>query len=347
MSIPRPPYDPDVQAALARRPVGDFAPLAPAGIAERRATVIATYEEQFAGESVQRQDRTISGHHGDPIEVSVLSRANHTDPKAGIVYIHGGGMVVGNRFSTLDRLKKWILHDDAVVVTVEYRLAPEYPDPTPVEDAYAALSWAGEHAQELGFDPARLVVLGISAGGGIAAGAVLLARDRGGPSIAGQMLLCPMLDDRDASVSSQQFEGLAPWNRESNRTGWSALLGERRGTEDVSIYAAPARAHDLSHLPPTYLDCGTAEVFRDECVDFATRMWAAGGQLELHIWDGGCHGFDVIAPEARISLGAVLARDAWMTPLLAPHFCRPDLSAGPEERSGALPALQRDRPSPR
>jgi acetyl esterase/lipase len=121
-----------------------------------------------------------------------------------------------------------------------------------------------------------------------------------------------MLDDRDQTVSTRQIDGIGVWDRGSNVTGWSALLGDRRGTGDVSVYAAPARATDLSGLPPAFVDCGSAEVFRDEDVAYATALWAAGVQAELHVWPGGFHGFDMMAPHAALAKAARAARDSWV-----------------------------------
>ncbi len=199
-----------------------------------------------------------------------------------------------------------------MAVTVEYRLAPEYPDPCPVEDCYAGLRWTAEHDEELGIDPGRLIIAGASAGGGLAAGTALLARDRQGPCLAGRVLIYPMLDDRGQSVSMAQFDGIGAWDRVSNRTGWTALLGDRRGTTDVSGYAAPARATDLSGLPPAFIDCGSAEVFRDEDVAYASALWAAGVQAELHVWPGGFHGFDVLAAGTELARAMTATRNAWV-----------------------------------
>jgi acetyl esterase/lipase len=178
------------------------------------------------------------------------------------------------------------------------------------------LVWTAEHAAELGIAPGRIVVAGASAGGGLAAALALLARDRGGPALAGQVLMCPMLDDRNDTPSSRQMAGLGVWDRSSNKTGWTALLGEGRGGPDVSPYAAPARADDLSGLPPAFIDVGSAETFRDEDVTYATRLWQAGGRAELHVWPGGFHGFDLLAPQAAISQEARAARLRWLRRLL-------------------------------
>jgi acetyl esterase/lipase len=228
----------------------------------------------------------------------------------------------GDRFTGLGQVIDWIEGFDAVCVTVEYRLAPEHPDPYPVEDSYAGLRWTFEKAADLGIDPHRLVIVGTSAGGGVAAGTVLLARDRLGrddrkaPSLAGQMLLYPMLDDRDDTVSARQFDGSGVWSRASNATAWTALLGDRRGTGNVSIYAAPARASDLSGLPPTFVACGSADLFRDEDIAYASAIWAAGGEAELHVWPGAYHLWDTIAPYAELTARFNEARTHWFVRVL-------------------------------
>lgn len=315
--ILRPPFDPELGAILAavaeQMPLSMTAEMIPM---MRQGTPIDIDDQTLAAAGITRRDVTISGFEGAEIGVSVLARADHTGFGPGIFYTHGGGMVAGDRMAGVQVLLPWIAAHDAVVVTVEYRLAPEFPDPYPVEDCYAALVWAADHAAEIGVDADRLIIAGISAGGGLAAGTALLARDRGGPRLTGQMLICPMLDDRDQTVSSTQYDGAGLWDRSSNVMGWTALLGDRRATDDVSIYAAPARATDLSGLPPAFIDCGSAEVFRDEDVAYATALWAAGVQAELHVWPGGFHGFDLLAPTSAIGAAAIAARDNWV----ARHF---------------------------
>jgi acetyl esterase/lipase len=296
----------EIAAAMPSTMTADMIPMM------RQGTPIDLTDEALAAAGVTRRDLTIQGFEGGEIGISVMARADHSGLGPGIFHTHGGGMVAGSRMSGMHVLLPWIVAHDAVAVTVEYRLAPEFPDPYPVEDCYAALVWTAEHAVEFGIDADRLMIAGVSAGGGLAAGCALLARDRGGPKLTGQVLLCPMLDDRDRTVSSAQYEGIGLWDRASNVMGWTALLGERRATDDVSIYASPARATDLSGLPPAFIDCGSAEVFRDEDVAYATALWAAGVQAELHVWPGGFHGFDMIAPHAAIAKAAVAARDAWV-----------------------------------
>jgi acetyl esterase/lipase len=239
-------------------------------------------------------------------------------PAAGIYFIHGGGMIMGDNRLGLPGMLDWARELRAAVVSVEYRLAPETPHPGPVEDCYAGLVWTAAHAAELGIDPRRMIVVGGSAGGGLAAAVALLARDTGGPPLAGQMLMCPMLDDRNDTPSSQQMAGLGIWDQASNEVGWTALLGDARGGPDVSPYAAPARADDLSGLPPAFIDVGSAETFRDEAVTYANRIWQTGGVAELHVWPGGFHGFAGLAPQAAVSREATAAQGNWLRRILAP-----------------------------
>jgi acetyl esterase/lipase len=211
----------------------------------------------------------------------------------------------------------YVVEIGAVVVSVEYRLAPEHPDPAPVEDCYAGLVWTAKNAAELDIDPERILIAGASAGGGLAAGTALLARDRGFPELTHQILLCPMLDDRMITPSSRMLVDTGIWDAEDNAFGWTALLGDRRGGPDVSPYAAPARATDLSRLPRTFLDVGSAETFRDETIDYAQRLCQAGVSVDFHLWGGGFHGFDMMAPHAAISRAAVAASDEFLRRALA------------------------------
>lgn len=247
---------------------------------------------------------------GGEVEISVFTPRNHEGRSAGIYWIHGGGMVTGTRYMATDALDV-AMATGAVVTSIEYRLAPEYPAPTPREDCYSGLRWFVDHVDELGVDPRRVVVGGSSAGGGLAAATVLWARDHDGPTVAGAMLLCPMLDDRMTSVSSRQFGSDLLWTRASNEFGWSSLLGERYGTDDVSMYEAPARCRVLTGLPAVFVDVGSADIFRDEDVAFASSIWAAGGDAELHVWPGGYHGYEGFAPAAALTVATVEARRRW------------------------------------
>jgi len=315
-----PPFDTELEPALDAAPAF-FTTLKPDAIADFRAATgrPASLDDLIAGRPVEITDHTATGHGGGKITVTVLRRTDHKAAVApGIYLIHGGGMVGGSRWSVARMLVEWVLKYDAVAAAVEFRLAPDFPDPVPVEDCYAGLEWFTGRADEFGFDPRRLLIGGQSAGGGLSAGTTLLARDRGRPMPAALLLMWPMLDDRNQTVSAHQIDGVGIWDRMSNQTGWTALLGDRRGTADVSIYAAPGRATDLSGLPPAYIEAGSAEVFRDEAVAFASRIWEAGGSAELHIWAGGFHGFQTIVPTAALSQRAVETRESWVRRALAP-----------------------------
>jgi len=190
------------------------------------------------------------------------------------------------------------------MLVVDYRVAPEHPHPTPVEDCYAALRWLTENASALGVDPTRIAVMGDSAGGGLAAGVSLLARDRGGPPIAQQLLIYPMLDDRTRTPDPQLVPFLT-WTYDDNVTGWAALLGDSAGIDAVSPYAAPARATDVSGLPDTYIDVGELDIFRDEDIAYARRLSDAGVPTELHLHPGCPHAFEALARGADIAQRAI------------------------------------------
>lgn len=319
-----PPFDPELAVALAALGPAVREPVTPGNLAARQ-ELDATTRPRPTADDLRADGRfevselRVPGPPGGP-EVTLVSArpAGLTGPLPLLYYLHGGAMVMGNAWSVLPRiLREWARPLEMAVVSVEYRLAPRTRYPGPLEDCYAGLVWVAAHAAELGVDADRIVIGGKSAGGGLAAALALLTRDRGGPAPLGQLLLCPMLDDRDATFSSRQMSGLGIWDLTSSATVWQALLGDRYGAADLSPYAAPARATDLSGLPPAYIDVGSAEMFRDENVAYANAIWQAGGRAELHVWPGGFHGFDGVAPRAALSTDAREARTRWLRRLLA------------------------------
>jgi acetyl esterase/lipase len=319
MTITRPEIDPELRPLLDLIPAANLGPDTLAQVRGLAATTAEDVESLLTtGRAVDRRDLTVTAPDGTPVPLTVLSPPglDRSTPAPCVYWVHGGGMVMGDRFSNLDIPLEWLDELGAVIVTVDYRLAPEATGTTLVEDCYAGLVWVAEHAADLGIDPARLVVAGTSAGGGLAAGVALLARDRGTPGLAAQVLVCPMLDHRNDTASSHQYtEGPATWSQAMNAFGWRSVLGEGPEAE-VSPYVSPARVGDLSGLPPAYIDVGSAEVFRDEDVSYASRIWAAGGHAELHVWAGGFHGFDALVPGAQVSIAARRTRADWLRRVL-------------------------------
>ena len=217
---------------------------------------------------------------------------------SGVYYIHGGGMILGTAELYDATVSRYVSNSGVPFVSVEYRLAPEDPHPAPVEDCYAGLVWMAEHAGELGIDAKRIAVMGDSAGGGLAAGVALIARDRGGPQLARQILIYPMLDDRTTKPDANILP-FATWTYDDNITGWGALLG-KAPPKDLE-YAAPAHAKSLANLPPAYIEVGDLDVFRAEDVDYAQRLAADGVATELHVHPGAPHGFEAFAPESDVA----------------------------------------------
>jgi acetyl esterase/lipase len=250
---------------------------------------------------VSRAEYSAASHDGAPVALRWYAPEGHNPGQAGpaVVFLHGGGMIMGSVDQSDRLIAAYAAQSGVPVLAVDYRLAPEHPHPCPVEDCYAGLAWLAAHASELGVDAARIAVMGESAGGGLAAATALLARDRG-PAVARQILIYPMLDDRN-TLPGPAVEPFTLWSHDDNYTGWHALLGGKVGTGDVPASAAPARALDLDGLPEAYLEVGGLDIFRDEDIDYARRLGAVGVPVELHVHPGCPHGFDLIAPGADVT----------------------------------------------
>lgn len=254
-------------------------------------------------EGVSSVDRLVPGPADEPaVPVRIYQPTNRPALLPALLWIHGGGYVLGDIEGDDARARQLAKTLHCVVVSVEYRLAPEYPFPAPVEDCYAALKWLATNAQTLGVNPARIAIGGASAGGGLTAGLALLARDRAEVKVCFQLPIYPMIDDRNLTPSSQAITEPRVWNRQANLLAWQAYLGSvKPGSADVSCYAAATRAKDLQGLPPAYIPVGSLDLFLDEDIEYAQRLLQAGVPTELHVYAGGYHGSDIFVPTARSS----------------------------------------------
>lgn len=234
----------------------------------------------------------------------VVRAASLTASAPVLVVVHGGGMVAGSARSGLRELVPWAVELGAVLVSIDYRLAPEHPYPTPLEDCIWALESVRERADEWGIDPQRLVLAGGSAGANLVAGCVLALAEQGLPSASAVMMWQPMLDDRLQLPSTYELVDDALWDRSSTETTWRAYLG----AAEADALASPARASDLGCFPPTFLEVGQVDIFRDETLAFAARLSAARVPVQLHMWAGAYHGFEGSAPNAHLTTLALGAR---------------------------------------
>ena len=259
-------------------------------------------------EGVDSEDRMVPGPLDAPeVGIRIYRPANQSGILPAFLWIHGGGYILGDIEMNDVICKYTTLAGECVTVSVDYRLAPENPFPAAIEDCYAALKWLASHAGELDVDVNRIAIGGGSAGGGLAAGLALLARDRGEIEVIAQFLIYPMIDDRNTEPPSDTLPDTLMWTRKNNLIGWSAYLGCEPGGDNISCYAAAARAEDLSGLPPAYIAVGDLDLFAEEDVEYARRLINAGVPTELHVYPGGCHAFDGLAPEADISRQATEA----------------------------------------
>ncbi|MCD9197918.1 alpha/beta hydrolase [Aeromicrobium wangtongii] len=317
---PPPPFDAESAVVLPDVIEAWPQPMGPEGIPALRVMMEsfdATNEILERNGDYRVEERLAPGLNGDPdIPLILCIPTAATGPVPVLYNMHGGGQVSGTHRNGLSASLDLAAPHGLAVVSVDYRLAPEHPDPAPVNDSYAGLLWLSKHADEFGLDADRIVVFGSSGGGGLAAGITLMSRDRGGPVILAQMLQCPMLDDRLSTISSHQLTEAGNLTRGSVETCWNALVGSARGSENVSPYAAPARVADLSGLPPTYIDVGSADPLRDESVAYASTIWQSGGIAELHVWPGMYHGSEFEIPTAALSIAAINARENWLRRIL-------------------------------
>jgi acetyl esterase len=289
-------FDPELQPWVAMMPTLDISDVNGAR-AELR-TLAAAAPPYEPPKPLDIENRLVPGNTESPgtpdVPVRVYKPRHQTAPLPGLLFIHGGGFVVGDIDSEDARAQEIAAAADVVVVSVDYRLAPEHPFPAGLDDCYAALVWMAESSPDLGIDPQRLGVGGGSAGGGLAAATALLARDRGGPPLCMQYLGIPELDDRLETHSMTVYTDTPVWNRPNAILSWKYYLAGAEPTQ----YAAPARARDLGGLPAAFVDVCEFDSLRDEGIEYAQRLVQAGVPVELHLYPGTFHGSSLVADAA-------------------------------------------------
>lgn len=301
--------DPELAVALAQFPQMDIwsdLPLSRKLIAQARLGLMAALPaiENVTSTDYSVPSTAVLGASAAPeVSVRVYRPEDQTQHLPALLWIHGGGYCLGSVEQDDYFVRQMVKEMGCVVVSVDYRLAPEYPFPAPLDDCYSALCWLFNNTEQLKVDGSCIGIGGISAGAGLAAGLALLARDQGEVLPIFQALLCPMIDDRSITPSSHSITDERVWNRNSNIKGWQAYLGPNvsGGAETPSAYAAPSRAEDLTGLPKAYIAVGSVDAFVDENTDYAERLNAAGVDTQFEIFPGGFHAFEFTVPGADIS----------------------------------------------
>ena len=292
--------DPEIAPVLGLFPaemitaIGDDPPTARAMLDE----VMKAMADMLPPSDVTIEERTIPGPDGEvPI---AIYQPTAPAPRPGLLMIHGGGYIVGSAREDMNGIA-YAEHVGCTVVSVDYRMAPEFTYQAAVADCFAGLNWLVDNAEALGVDASRIAIGGASAGGGLTAGLALYNRDNNGPELALQLLVYPMLDDTHETPSGYEVTHPNVWNRDVSLKAWKMYLGDEYGTDRVSPYAAAARADDLSGLPPAFVTVGTEDLFRDEDIDYAQRLMAAGVPTQLEVYPGMMHGAENMAPQADVS----------------------------------------------
>jgi len=268
----------------------------------------------LSGLQSRRATTSIAVEPVGPVSVRVHQPPSSQTLLPAMLWIHGGGMVMGTAAQDDALCRRFSEELGIMVAAVDYRLAPEHPFPVPLDDCYDALLWL---ARQPGVDTTRIVVGGASAGGGLAAGLALLAHRRGEVVLAFQLLTYPMLDDRTATRVDGDARKRRLWSNSSNRFGWQSYLGQAPGGSEVDGLAAPARVDDLAQLPPAWIGVGTLDLFYAEDVAYAERLNAAGVACALDVIPGAFHGFDLVAPKAGVSQAFRSAQIAALAAALA------------------------------
>ena len=301
-----------VMAALAEQSAGAAAPARGDWKALRQAgevgqAYLATLVPPSSG--VQTATFHAASHDGSSIELRWYTTTSRTgtEPGPAVVYAHGGGMVLGTLDLYHEVISWYVGRTGVPFLSVGYRRAPDEGTGTTLsEDVFAGLTWLLGHASDVGVDPARVAVMGDSGGGAPAAGAAILARDRG-VVLARQILVYPMLDDRN-QIPDPERAAFLTWTYDDNYTAWSAVLGDQLGTGTVPPVVAPARLEDYKGLPPAYIDVGDLDIFRDEDIAYAQNLARSGVPVELHVYPGVPHGWERFAPHSASAQRAMADR---------------------------------------
>jgi acetyl esterase/lipase len=273
---------------------------------ERRVAHLDSLRAAAAGmpenSNVTKEDREVPRlTGGGTIHIRIYRPVNNIETLPAIFAIHGGGMFMGS-IEADDAHASTLCEDSGTVtIAIDYRLAPEFPYPAGLDDCFTVLKWIFDNSIKLGIDSEKVAVYGESAGGNLALALGLMARDLGAPKIAFLAPIYPMLDDRSTTPSSYEVIDVGVWDRHEQLEAWQWYLGSQSGSADIPIYAAPGRAEDFANLPPTFIDVGTIDLFRDEVITLVGKIASSGVPVEFHLYPGAYHAAELFAPEADLS----------------------------------------------
>lgn len=305
-------YDAEILQALSQAPPPQLPPFSDGLELRNLIETVFVREPPPMPEGVQETQHDVTSYDNKTIKLHRFFKntADTSSLQPAILHMHGGGMISGSvPIFSRPNVSQLVAAGGVQIFSVEYRLAPEHPFPTPPEDCYAALQWIGKHHTEFNIDVNRIAVMGESAGGGLAAAVALLARDRKSPvQLAKQILIYPMLDDRTNVEDGDPLLQFLTWGTKMNDIAWKAYAGEKLRTDGMSEYAAPARVKSVANLPSTYIDTGNLDLFCVENITYAARLSQARVDVELHVYPGVPHAFEMMGPTTQTTKQAIQNR---------------------------------------